>query len=109
MSDAATAPFGVPNREGHFEDRAGYFQAHANKLADTAKHVAAAGGCTNKHTIEGIHATAQQVSGISPFVFLDRLAKDLFIRHIGKAAIVFVCCSLKSLSDRMIVFRLTDA
>ena len=64
MSDAAMQPFGVPNREAHFEDRAGNFQAHANKLADTAKHVAAAGGCTNKRTIEGIHATAQQVSDI---------------------------------------------
>ena len=52
---------GTPNREMNFEDKSRNFHAHSQKLAETAKLVAAAGANSNKRTVEGIHAAAQLV------------------------------------------------
>ncbi len=51
----------MPNREGNFDDKAYKFQDHAKALAGTAQHVASAGGCNNKKTIEGINTAAHLV------------------------------------------------
>ena len=53
---------GTPGRENNFEDKAHNFQAHAQRLADTANSVATAGGCRNKATVEAIFKNSNQVS-----------------------------------------------
>ena len=53
---------GTPGRDGNFEDKARNFQAHAQRLADTANSVATAGGCRNKQTVEAIFKNSSQVS-----------------------------------------------
>ena len=52
---------GVPGRDQKFDDRARNFESHACKLADTANMVATAGGCNNKHTVQEIFKTSNQV------------------------------------------------
>jgi Flp pilus assembly protein TadB len=56
---------GTPGRESNFEDRARNFQAHAQRLADTANSVATAGGCRNKATVEAIFKNSNQVRHLS--------------------------------------------
>ena len=52
---------GTPNRDIHFNDCAQLFECHANRLANTARLVAEAGGSTDKKTIERIQNAAIQV------------------------------------------------
>ena len=53
---------GTPNRDLNFGDKSRRFEAHSNKLANTARMVATAGGCNNKKTVEAIQNMAYQVS-----------------------------------------------
>ena len=62
MSEAANAPFGTPNRDVNFVEKAHNFEVTSNRLADTARQVATAGGCNNKNIVEGIQLRAQAVS-----------------------------------------------
>jgi len=68
LSDAALAPFGTPNRESTFEDRAQNFGAHAAKLAGTARMLAQSGGCNDRRTVEGINTAAQRAEDLIPQV-----------------------------------------
>lgn len=52
---------GTPGRDQNFAEKSQNFEGHANKLADTAKMVATAGGCRNKKTVEEIFKTSAQV------------------------------------------------
>lgn len=52
---------GAPNRDSNFNDAAQLFECHANRLANTARLVAEAGGNADKKTIERIQNAALQV------------------------------------------------
>ena len=56
---------GTPGRDQNFGEKAHQFEAHANKLADTANMVATAGGCRNKKTVEEIFKSSAQVHSCS--------------------------------------------
>ncbi|KAL8579165.1 hypothetical protein ACOMHN_010749 [Nucella lapillus] len=66
LSEAAVVPMGTPGREGNFQDKANNFEAHAQRLADTANSVATAGGCRNKQTVEAIFKNSSQVKDLTP-------------------------------------------
>ncbi|ELU06809.1 hypothetical protein CAPTEDRAFT_221766 [Capitella teleta] len=66
LSDAAQQQFGVPNRQGIFEDKANRFDMHARRLADTASRIATAGGCRDRNTIEGIQSHAALIDDLTP-------------------------------------------
>ncbi|CAH1786025.1 unnamed protein product, partial [Owenia fusiformis] len=68
LADASVVPLGTPNREANFNDRAGNFEQHAGRLAQTAQLVAAAGGSTNKRTVEAINAAAAMSNELTPQV-----------------------------------------
>uniref|UniRef100_A0A8C7XWB7 Vinculin n=1 Tax=Oryzias sinensis TaxID=183150 RepID=A0A8C7XWB7_9TELE len=65
LAVAATAPPDAPNREEVFEERAGNFETHANRLGATAEKAAAV-GTANKSTVEGIHATVKHARELTP-------------------------------------------
>ncbi|XP_052066168.1 vinculin-like isoform X1 [Mytilus californianus] len=85
LHDAALTPLGVPGREEKFDDRARNFESHASKLADTANMVATAGGCNNKHTVQEIFKTSNQVNDLTPQVITA--ARVLFANPNNQAAI----------------------
>nr|XP_006817880.1 PREDICTED: vinculin-like [Saccoglossus kowalevskii] len=68
FSAAAYAPPGAPNREAEFSNKAGSFDQHSSRLANTAQRVAEAGGCNDKRTVEAIHDRSQQVRDMTPQV-----------------------------------------
>ncbi|CAG2223789.1 VCL [Mytilus edulis] len=85
LHDASLTPLGVPGREEKFDDRARNFESHASKLADTANMVATAGGCNNKHTVQEIFKTSNQVNDLTPQVITA--ARVLFANPNNQAAI----------------------
>ena len=85
LHDAALTPLGVPGRDQKFDDRARNFESHACKLADTANMVATAGGCNNKHTVQEIFKTSNQVNDLTPQVITA--ARVLFANPNNQAAI----------------------
>lgn len=85
LHEAAMTPLGVPGRDQKFDDRARNFEAHASKLADTANMVATAGGCNNKHTVQEIFKTSNQVNDLTPQVITA--ARVLFANPNNQAAI----------------------
>ncbi|XP_052711287.1 vinculin-like isoform X14 [Crassostrea angulata] len=68
LSEASIVPIGTPGRDQNFAEKSQNFEGHANKLADTAKMVATAGGCRNKKTVEEIFKTSAQVDDLTPQV-----------------------------------------
>lgn len=68
LSEASIVPMGTPGRDQNFAEKSQNFEGHANKLADTAKMVATAGGCRNKKTVEEIFKTSAQVDDLTPQV-----------------------------------------
>lgn len=84
LSEAAEVPVGTPGREANFEDKARNFQAHAQRLADTANSVATAGGCRNKQTVEAIFKNSNQVKDLTPQIV--NAARVLFTNPNNPAA-----------------------
>ncbi|XP_062603621.1 vinculin-like, partial [Saccostrea cucullata] len=84
LSEAAIVPLGTPGRDQNFAEKSRNFEGHANKLADTAKMVATAGGCRNKKTVEEIFKTSAQVDDLTPQ--LTTAAKIVFQDPTNQAA-----------------------
>uniref|UniRef100_A0A8C7XZ90 Vinculin n=1 Tax=Oryzias sinensis TaxID=183150 RepID=A0A8C7XZ90_9TELE len=82
LAVAATAPPDAPNREEVFEERAGNFETHANRLGATAEKAAAV-GTANKSTVEGIHATVKHARELTPQV---TSAARILLRNPGNKA-----------------------
>ncbi|PVD33194.1 hypothetical protein C0Q70_04445 [Pomacea canaliculata] len=85
LSEAAIIPVGTPGREANFEEKARKFQAHAQRLADTANSVATAGGCPNKQTVEAIFKNSAQVKDLTPQIV--NAARVLFTNPNNQAAV----------------------
>ncbi|KAK7099447.1 vinculin-like isoform X3 [Littorina saxatilis] len=99
LSEAAVVPMGTPGREGNFEDKARNFQAHAQRLADTANSVATAGGCRNKQTVEAIFKNSSQVKDLTPQIV--NAARVLFANPNNQAAIEHFELLKKQWTDNM--------
>nr|KAG5709155.1 hypothetical protein BaRGS_028611 [Batillaria attramentaria] len=99
LSEAAVVPVGTPGREGNFEDKARNFQAHAQRLADTANSVATAGGCRNKQTVEAIFKNSAQVKDLTPQIV--NAARVLFTNPNNQAAIEHFELLKKQWTDNM--------
>ncbi|XP_048780428.1 vinculin-like isoform X14 [Ostrea edulis] len=84
LSEASVIPMGTPGRDQNFAEKSHNFEGHANKLADTAKMVATAGGCRNKKTVEEIFKTSAQVDDLTPQV--TTAAKIVFQDPTNQAA-----------------------
>ncbi|XP_061178100.1 vinculin-like isoform X8 [Saccostrea echinata] len=84
LSEASIVPLGTPGRDQNFAEKSRNFEGHANKLADTAKMVATAGGCRNKKTVEEIFKTSAQVDDLTPQ--LTTAAKIVFQDPTNQAA-----------------------
>ncbi|XP_076450558.1 vinculin-like isoform X9 [Babylonia areolata] len=99
LSEAAVVPMGTPGREGNFEDKARNFQAHAQRLADTANSVATAGGCRNKQTVEAIFKNSNQVKDLTPQIV--NAARVLFTNPNNQAALEHFELLKKQWTDNM--------
>uniref|UniRef100_A0A8C6TN06 Vinculin n=1 Tax=Neogobius melanostomus TaxID=47308 RepID=A0A8C6TN06_9GOBI len=82
LAVAATAPVDAPNRDEVFEERAGSFENHANRLGATAEKAAAV-GTANKSTVEGIQAAVKSTRDLTPQVVS---AARILLRNPGNQA-----------------------
>lgn len=99
LSEAAVVPVGTPGRESNFEEKARSFQAHAQRLADTANSVATAGGCRNKATVEAIFKNSNQVKDLTPQIV--NAARVLFTNPNNQAAVEHFELLKKQWTDNM--------
>uniref|UniRef100_A0A0N4Z3B8 Vinculin n=1 Tax=Parastrongyloides trichosuri TaxID=131310 RepID=A0A0N4Z3B8_PARTI len=68
FADAVHAPFGMPNRDRNFDEKASNLHEHSSRCTSTALLLAKCGPCKNKKTVESLIEVSNHINNMTPQV-----------------------------------------